>query len=308
MSVLLSIYIPTYNRVSLLEKQLVYLIEETAAFSDEIEIVISDNASTDGTRDMVKRVIKDTRIRYYRNDVNEGIVANAYKAVAMTRGEYLWTLSDDDILRKGTVDHVISILKTYPDISFLFLNYTKDSLGCEPMWPYPFEQEYYRDGFSELIKHYPIGLEMIIMTSAFVCLRRAVELSEKILSLDETVSYGLHFFSSLAAMKMGASFFDKDVWVKAGENDSWTDIVYKAHTGWRKSVLRLSKIGYTRMDIHIINKYILVGRWFEECIHEYKTHRSISRLLRDYSYFVFHAPQNALSILFFHPYNWLLMK
>lgn len=54
---LLSICIPTYNRSTYLEEALCNIINDTS-FSDDIEIIISDNASTDNTQEIVSKYIK----------------------------------------------------------------------------------------------------------------------------------------------------------------------------------------------------------------------------------------------------------
>jgi glycosyltransferase involved in cell wall biosynthesis len=91
---LLSICIPTYNRSKELKKTLQLLLENSFK---NLEIIVSDNASSDDTSDVVKE-FNDPRIRYYRNDVNYGATFNIIKVLEYALGEYVVYLSDEDNL------------------------------------------------------------------------------------------------------------------------------------------------------------------------------------------------------------------
>jgi glycosyltransferase involved in cell wall biosynthesis len=91
-----SIMIPTYNRAHFLAEAI-----ESALMQDypNLEVIVSDNASTDNTRECVQRYLTDPRFRYYRNDENLGSSANyerlLYEYAAGVYGQYL---TDDDVL------------------------------------------------------------------------------------------------------------------------------------------------------------------------------------------------------------------
>ncbi len=92
----ISILIPTYNRARYLADAL-----ESALAQDypNYEVVVSDNASTDGTAEVVARYLADPRLRYYRNPENLGIGANWTKLLYdYARGDYGKCLPDDDYL------------------------------------------------------------------------------------------------------------------------------------------------------------------------------------------------------------------
>jgi len=84
---LLSLCIPTYNRASLLEPMLQSLCRQCAAFGERVEIVVSDNASTDATPAVVATASAIHPIRYFRNDENVGS-RNFVLAVEQASGEY----------------------------------------------------------------------------------------------------------------------------------------------------------------------------------------------------------------------------
>lgn len=107
MSYKLSICIPTYNRMNYLKKALDSIIMQLGENND-VEIVISDNASTDQTEELVnfykKRI---NNINYYRQSKNIGADLNFLKVVELARGEYCWFLGSDDKLVDGALDLVL---------------------------------------------------------------------------------------------------------------------------------------------------------------------------------------------------------
>ena len=102
-----SIVIITYNRCNFLKANLKILLHQS--FKD-YEIVISDNASTDNTAKIVNS-FKDKNIRFMRNKVNIGFPSNIKKAMLAAKGQYIFTLGDDDfILSEDTLLRIKYIL------------------------------------------------------------------------------------------------------------------------------------------------------------------------------------------------------
>lgn len=96
---LLSICIPTYNRKKYLKESLDSIINQEWFNEEEIEIVISDNASIDNTTEFVKEYQnKYKNIKYFRNDENIGADRNIIKVLQLWNGKYVWWISDDDIM------------------------------------------------------------------------------------------------------------------------------------------------------------------------------------------------------------------
>ena len=106
LSPLFSICIPTFNRREMLSQALHSALKQTYG---NIEIIVSDNASTDGTAEMVAN-FRDGRIRYFRNDTNRGPAANWEQCVHLARGEYFSWLQDDDLLLKDFVGAAVATL------------------------------------------------------------------------------------------------------------------------------------------------------------------------------------------------------
>lgn len=110
---LLSICIPTYNRAGLLRVCLESIFNQ---FQEErlksfIEVVVSDNASSDSTEALVANFQKIyPQLKYFRNPENIGGDLNLANSVVKATGKYAWYLGDDDALAPGILTHVAGIL------------------------------------------------------------------------------------------------------------------------------------------------------------------------------------------------------
>lgn len=109
----LTIAIPTYNRCCKLEECINRVMEYRSGL--DVDIIISDNASTDDTQEFAARIIKENpEIRYYRNSENLGFDGNFLKCFERARGQYVWLLSDDDILLPGAIESILMGLEKEP--------------------------------------------------------------------------------------------------------------------------------------------------------------------------------------------------
>lgn len=102
---LISICIPTYNRADILRKSLDSYIE-CYGFDEEVEIVISDNASSDTTQDVGEFYSsKYSNIKYFRNDIN---IRDRNFPLSLERatGEYLKLMKDNLILSKHGIKYL----------------------------------------------------------------------------------------------------------------------------------------------------------------------------------------------------------
>lgn len=110
---LLSICIPTYNRLRYLEELLLRLIEQIRLIpGGEVELLVSDNASIDGTSEFLKNQVIPF-LRAWTNSENIGGDRNFLKCVTEANGEYVWLVGDDDIVPDGAVARVLQNLKEH---------------------------------------------------------------------------------------------------------------------------------------------------------------------------------------------------
>ncbi len=109
MAVKLSVCIPTYNRSDNLKECLNSIFLSLKGHEKQVEIVISNNASTDNTETIVTEFQKIyPQLRYHRNQINIGGERNFYTVANLAEGEYIWVFGDDDRI---TVRAIPTILK-----------------------------------------------------------------------------------------------------------------------------------------------------------------------------------------------------
>ncbi len=107
---LVSVCIPTYNRADCLEKA---INSAQKSFYQNLEIIVSDNASTDNTENVCRMKGKnDGRIRYYRHQQNLGPAKNFEFARAQAKGKYFLWLGDDDCLTENYINSCVERLES----------------------------------------------------------------------------------------------------------------------------------------------------------------------------------------------------
>jgi glycosyltransferase involved in cell wall biosynthesis len=107
MSSKVSILIPVYNRVNLVGESIESAINQTYK---NIEIIIVDNCSTDGTWQVLENyAAKDSRIRIFRNSENVGPVLNWKRCIDEAKGEYAKILFSDDLISENFVEETIKL-------------------------------------------------------------------------------------------------------------------------------------------------------------------------------------------------------
>ena len=116
-----SILIPSFNRVQYLPRAIESALKQDYA---NIEVIVSDNASTDGTDKIINKYIDDIRFKYFRNVKNIGMVLNWRKALdSYATGDFFMILSDDDYLVDSTyISKAVELIKTYPEIVMIYAN------------------------------------------------------------------------------------------------------------------------------------------------------------------------------------------
>jgi len=110
---LVSIGLPTYNRAASLKRAI-----ESVLIQDyqNIELLISDNASTDETQAICLAACqRDDRVKYVRQPKNHGVSTNFQEVLDRARGEFFMWLADDDWLGQETyVAACVKILSASP--------------------------------------------------------------------------------------------------------------------------------------------------------------------------------------------------
>ena len=112
---LISIAIAAYNRAHLIGRTLDSLLRQSV---QDFEILISDDASPDATREVCERyAAADARVRYFRNEERLGLGGNCSRVLAMTRGEFVVLAGDDDIYEPNFLERLLSEMRRFPSLS-----------------------------------------------------------------------------------------------------------------------------------------------------------------------------------------------
>lgn len=124
MKYLLTVVIPTYNRAQDLEECLSYVIPQVLPYKNKVHIYISDNASTDNTKDVIKELITEYSdiITYYCQKENLTASPNYNDAVHRVDSEYVYMLSDDDFIVPECITFMLRCIEEYPDVEYFYLN------------------------------------------------------------------------------------------------------------------------------------------------------------------------------------------
>lgn len=117
--ILLSICIPTFNRKQTLITNIKNLLSSK---ENRFQIVIQDNASTDGTENAISE-FKDTRIIYSKNEKNIGGTPSSIRALSNNSSEYSMLLLDKDFINVKELSNFLDILdKEKPDFGYINLD------------------------------------------------------------------------------------------------------------------------------------------------------------------------------------------
>ena len=114
----LSIGLPVYNGQNYLSAAIDSLLGQTFA---DFELIISDNASTDGTQAICRQyAARDERVRYVRQEVNRGAGWNFSETFRLARGEYFKWAAHDDLCAPTFLERCVERLEQDPALVLCF--------------------------------------------------------------------------------------------------------------------------------------------------------------------------------------------
>lgn len=155
---ILTIAIPTYNGAGTLQETLKSVVTQ---LQPGVDILISDNASTDGVVDIIRNYQTSyPQIHYRCNSENVGADRNFDLAIRLAPGKFVWLFSDDDLMEPGAIKYVLDVLTRHPDLGAIFVNYavySPDNKCIDPR-AWKVEDEYFKDGemFLSIVSVAPI--------------------------------------------------------------------------------------------------------------------------------------------------------
>ena len=110
-----SVVIPTRNRKTTLKRMLDELLQDSYP---NLEIIIVDGASTDGTVELIRSY--GQRISKWISEPDKGEYFALNKGIGLATGEYLKFMSDDDVLRQGVFQKTADYFAAHPEVDIVF--------------------------------------------------------------------------------------------------------------------------------------------------------------------------------------------
>lgn len=110
-----SILIVNWNARDLLRKCLDRV--QTTIHQASYEIIIIDNASTDGSQDLVKNDFPNARL--IENTENVGFARANNQGIVISKGRYILLLNSDAFLEEGAVDQMVQAADSHPEAAFI---------------------------------------------------------------------------------------------------------------------------------------------------------------------------------------------
>lgn len=102
---LLSIVVPTRNRIFCAEHLINYILK----FNEDFELIICDNSDVDDLKKIISQKLNDVRLKYSYSNEKLSVVDNFNQALAKSNGEYVLFLGDDDLISPRLFKYVKSL-------------------------------------------------------------------------------------------------------------------------------------------------------------------------------------------------------
>lgn len=196
---------------------------ESALLQDypELEVVISDNCSTDNSDEVIRKYTSDPRVKYFRNETNLGMLGNFRKATfEYAQGELITYVSSDDYLSdQGFISDAVQLFSGESGLSLVFGKMAVLNLNSGRQWVYPekpfFERKIW-DGM-DVFK----GYENLPLFSCCGCLMKRENL--KIINAYERDYIGFDIEHNYKMMVLGkVGFINRPCYIMTGHDDNST--------------------------------------------------------------------------------------
>lgn len=113
---LVTILVGVYNQEKVIKETLASITSQTY---DNLEIIVSDDCSTDGTREVLKRFVEShPRIHLFLQEKNIGIAGNYNFLASAASGKYVSIFAGDDVMCPDKIKCQVQALEESPDASF----------------------------------------------------------------------------------------------------------------------------------------------------------------------------------------------
>jgi len=110
-----TVFVPTFNRAKWLRRTIETVLSQSYG---DFRLVVSDNASTDDTTEVV-RSFSDDRLCHRRHEHNVGLLENHNSCLRSVDTEYALILPDDDLLHEDHLATTVGVLDAHPRVGFV---------------------------------------------------------------------------------------------------------------------------------------------------------------------------------------------
>lgn len=115
----LTICIPTYNRGKRVHALVLFLKRNLLPLTDDVEIIVVNNCSNDGTRELIEPLVGGAITLVNRTEFLDTAESNMFHSLALCRGEFVWYHGDDDIPAIDTILSIITMIRQ--DVADLYV-------------------------------------------------------------------------------------------------------------------------------------------------------------------------------------------
>lgn len=260
--------IVSYNRKKLLKEAIEHLLEQTY---QGLDILVVDNASTDGTKEYITEYIDQNKIAYFNTGANLGGAGGFSKGIriGVEKGyDYLWIMDDDTMAEPDALSQLMSA-KEKLNNSFGFLCSDVrwiDGKACAMNIP-NVEKDWYED--TQLLQQ---GLLKVSQCSFVSCFFSAKVVKEVGLPIKEFFIWGDDAeYTKRISMKFPSYFVSNSKVIHKMANNTPTDIV-------KESPDRLFRYNYSYRNMYYVKK--LEGGKLNMFMFHYRTFLEILAIIR----------------------------
>ena len=120
---MISIGLPVYNEIEYIQETLQHIRSQSY---EDFEIIISDNASDDGTFEFLQQAaVEDSRIKLTRQNVNLGAIANGRTVINSASGDYFILASGHDLWQEDLLEQLLQGLEQSPKSVLAYPNFER---------------------------------------------------------------------------------------------------------------------------------------------------------------------------------------
>jgi len=126
---LVSIIMPSWNTANFIAESIQCVIDQTY---NNWELLIVDDCSTDNTDEVVKPYLKDSRIKYFKNEKNSGAALTRNRAMREAQGEWIAFLDSDDLWTPNKLMTQVKLMNKH-NLFFSYHEYEKIDEDGNPL-------------------------------------------------------------------------------------------------------------------------------------------------------------------------------